>query len=176
MSTEPQPGRNIEIKARVADLAGLEARAAALADSGPVVIEQTDTFYDVPHGRLKLRVFQDGSGELIAYQRPDRLEPTGSEYTIFPAPEPALLHEALASALGVRGVVRKSRTLYLAGQTRIHLDRVERLGAFAELEVVLAPGESPEAGREIADRLMAELGIAASDLVEPAYIDLLEGR
>jgi adenylate cyclase class IV len=174
VSADLFPGRNIEIKARVEDLDALESRAAALADSGPFLLVQTDTFFTVPNGRLKLRVFPDGTGELIRYLRPDCLEPTGSDYTIYPTRDPALLHDALARALGLRGVVRKSRSLYLVGQTRIHLDRVERLGAFAELEVVLTAGQPPEAGQKIATQLMADLGITAADLVEPAYIDLLE--
>lgn len=169
-------GCNIEIKARIADLDALEQRVARIATSGPIRIVQTDTFYPVPNGRLKLRVFEDGTGELIHYERPDTAEAVPSEYTIHRTDEPTLLGDALAGALGCRGIVRKTRTLYLQGQTRIHLDRVEGLGSFAELEVVLAPGQEADAGRAIAERLLTELGISPGDLVRPAYIDLLEGR
>lgn len=168
------PGRNIEIKARIADRDAVEGRAAALADRGPIRIAQRDTFYRCTDGRLKLRVFEDGSGELIQYRRPDTLAPSESSYTIYPTREPEILHAALANALGVRGVVRKVRTLYLAGVTRIHLDRVEGLGEFAELEVVLAPGQDAAAGYETAAGLVTALGIAEGDLLEPAYIDLIE--
>jgi adenylate cyclase class IV len=58
--------RNIEIKARIASVAALEPAVAALADAGPTPIAQDDTFFHCAHGRLKLRVFADGSGELIA--------------------------------------------------------------------------------------------------------------
>jgi len=71
-------------------------------------------------------------------------------------------------------VVRKVRTLYLAGATRIHLDRVEGLGDFAELEVVLEPDQGSASGRATAAELMSALGIDERDLVEAAYIDLLE--
>lgn len=170
------PGRNIEIKARVAERDAVERRAAELADRGPIRIVQRDTFYRCPDGRLKLRVFENGAGELIQYRRPDALAPSESSYTIYPTREPDLLHSALANALGVRGVVRKVRTLYLVGATRIHLDRVEGLGEFAELEVVLAHDQDADFGRETAATLMRALGIAERDLLEPAYIDLLEAQ
>lgn len=169
-------GCNIEIKARIANLDALEQRVARIATSGPIRIVQTDTFYPVPNGRLKLRVFEDGTGELIHYERPDTAEAVPSNYTLHRTRDPQVLGEALAGALGCRGIVRKTRTLYLQGQTRIHLDRVEGLGSFAELEVVLAPGQELDAARAIAAGLLAELGISAAELVKPAYIDLLESR
>jgi predicted adenylyl cyclase CyaB len=71
-------------------------------------------------------------------------------------------------------VVRKKRWLYRVGQTRIHLDEVEGLGTFLELEVMLRPDESEGDGRATAATLMARLGIRESDLVPGAYMDLLE--
>lgn len=76
----------------------------------------------------------------------------------------------------MRGVVRKVRRLYLAGQTRIHLDDVEGLGHFMELEVVLRPGQSEAEGQTIAKTLMEKLGVIESDLLECAYMDLLESQ
>ena len=69
--------------------------------------------------------------------------------------------------------MRKHRTLYLVGRTRVHLDRVEGLGEFLELEVVLAEGETPDAGAKEARALMTALGLADDQLVEGAYVDLL---
>ncbi len=166
--------RNVEIKARLAD-AGVQRRLAArLADSGPIRIRQRDVFFNCPHGRLKLRYLDDGSGQLIYYERPDREAPATSHYDIFPTPDPARLQRLLESAWGVRAVVAKTRELYRAGRTRIHLDRVEGLGEFLELEVVLAAGESEAAGRAEAERLMAQLEITRENLLDRAYVDLLE--
>jgi predicted adenylyl cyclase CyaB len=75
----------------------------------------------------------------------------------------------------VRAVVRKTRTVYRVGRTRIHLDRVEGLGDFIELEVVLRSDEELASGASVARELMARLEIAEDDLVEAAYVDLLEG-
>ena len=80
----------------------------------------------------------------------------------------------LSAALDVRGVVRKRRSVYLVGQTRVHLDQVEGLGDFVELEVVLQPQQNSSDGVAIAHDLMRKLGILPSQLIDKAYIDLLE--
>lgn len=167
---------NVEIKARVRDVAGLERRLALLVEGPPEVIRQEDTFFDVPRGRLKLRVLAPGRGELIEYQRPDSAGPALSTYTIVPTDDPEALRARIAADLGVRGVVRKVRRLYHVDQTRVHLDEVEGLGSFIELEVVLADGQSEEDGAKIAGDLARQLGISRADLVEGAYIDLLARR
>lgn len=164
--------RNVEIKARVADRDALVARAATLATEGPVEIAQDDTFFRCESGRLKLREFAPDRGELIFYRRADARGPKESFYVRSPTASPATLRESLALACGVCGRVRKARTLYLAGRTRIHVDRVEGLGDFVELEVVLADGESAEDGTREAHDLMVRLGIDPGDLVEGAYVDL----
>jgi len=166
---------NIEIKARVRNSVKIRSLAEALADSSKQVIEQEDVFFQVPHGRLKLRIFAGNSGELIGYERDDRQGPRECRYFISRTSEPGSLKTVLQAALGVRGVVRKQRTLYLTGQTRIHLDDVEGLGLFAELEVVMREDQSREEGIQIAKDLMTQLEIADSDLVTEAYIDLLAG-
>ena len=168
-----QGNRNIEIKARVADLAAVETRAGAIADSGPVDIAQDDTFFACPRGRLKLRELAPGQGQLIHYHRPDQGGPKLSDYVIAPTSDPAALRDALTRAYGVAGRVRKHRRLYLAGRTRIHLDRVEGLGDYMELEVVLGPGDDTAGGEAEARRIMQALGVAEADLVEGAYVDLM---
>lgn len=165
--------RNIEIKARVGDSAAMANRAARLADEGPWAIEQDDTFFACPDGRLKLRDFGNGNGELIFYRRPDQAGPGQSEYRITPTDDPDGLRVVLADALGITGRVHKRRTLYLAGRTRIHLDHVEGLGDYLELEVVLSDGESSGIGEAEARFLMEQLHVDEADLVDVAYVDLL---
>ena len=165
---------NIEIKAHVRDLAGLRSRAEAVSDTPVQVIPQEDTFFHTPKGRLKLRQLQPDLAQLVYYERPDQDGPKRSSYHIFETRDPAGLKTTLSLALGVRGVVRKTRYLYLAGQTRIHLDDVEGLGQFMELEVVLQDGQSDADGQSIAEDLMDKLGVGTEDLLEGAYMDLLE--
>jgi len=166
-------GRNVEIKARIDSAESLLPQARALAGGEPQTIVQDDTFYRVPQGRLKLRRFDDGSAELIHYHRADTVEARASDHVRVPVPDPDMLHEALARALGVLGRVRKQRRLLLVGATRVHLDRVEGLGDFVELEVVLNDGQSDDEGAVIAERLMNALGLQGAERVAGAYLDAL---
>ena len=167
-------GRNIEIKARVVSLEHVRAIALSLATEPGGTLDQTDTFFVVPEGRLKVREFSDGTGELIAYDRPNIPGPKASAYSRHACQNARTLCETLARVLPVRGVVRKAREVVLVGQTRVHLDTVEGLGAFVELEVVLSDGESAEHGEQIARDLLRTLRIADDSLVAEAYIDLLD--
>jgi len=165
---------NIEIKARVDDFAALKERAAFLSDQPVAIILQEDTFFNTAKGRLKLRVQGPGRGSLIYYERPDQDGPKRSDYHLAETHDPDGLKKTLSLALGVRGVVRKTRYLYMAGQTRIHLDDVEGLGHFMELEVVMQDGQRDAEGQAIAKDLMHRLGIRKDALLEGAYMDLIE--
>ena len=166
---------HIEFKAQVPDFSRLRSAVEALSDTPAEVLDQEDIFFQVPTGRLKLRILGDGSGALIHYHREDAPGPRPSRYRIAPTGDPASLRAILTSVLGVQGVVRKRRRLYRVGQTRVHLDEVEGLGEFVELEVVLRPDQSEDEGVAIAQGLMARLGIAEGQLVDVAYIDLMGG-
>lgn len=168
---------NVEIKARIPSVASLLPVARALGDDEhPQLIHQDDTFFQVPQGRLKLREFAGGVGELIHYQRPDAEGPKLSRYVISPVPEPESLREALTRACGLLGRVRKERILVLVGSTRLHLDKVEGLGEYLEIEVVLAPGQTEAQGTAEARALMAQLGLGPESLVSGAYLDLLRAQ
>jgi adenylate cyclase class IV len=166
--------RNIEVKARIASVDALLPVARALADSPEQRIEQDDTFFRVPHGRLKLRQFADGSAELIHYERADTVDAKASDYVRVPVLDPAALREALARGCGLLGRVRKTRWLLLRGATRIHVDSVHGLGDFMELEVVLRDGQNDAEGAAIAEALMRELGLADAERIAGAYLDLLQ--
>ncbi|MCK4306311.1 MAG: class IV adenylate cyclase [Candidatus Eisenbacteria sp.] len=167
-------GSNIEIKARIEDLEGLKERVCRLSDGPAQRIVQEDTFFHSKRGRLKLRILAPDRGELIYYERDDGHGPQRSTYIISPTAEPDSLRAILSASHGIRGVVRKTRLLYMAGNTRIHLDEVDGLGAFLELEVVLGSGQSSEEGEALASELMRNLEIEPSALIDVAYIDLLE--
>lgn len=170
--------KNIEIKAKVpADhFDRIRKVAAELADQPMDVLEQTDTFFAVPQQRLKLREFANGTAELIAYSRTDQTGPKASSYLRSEVPDAAVLKESLSRTIGVRGTVLKRRELFLVGQTRIHLDQVEGLGTFLELEVVLDESDSEQHGVNIATELREKLGVQPDWLISCAYIDLLESN
>lgn len=165
---------NIEIKARVHDFADLKHRAEMLSDTPCQVIPQEDTFFNCRLGRLKLRELGSNQAQLVYYLRQDISGPKHSDYKIFATEDPAGLKLILSQAYGIRGVISKVRYLYMLGQTRIHLDDVKGLGKFMELEVVLRPGQTDAEGQAIAEDLMHKLGIQESDLIETAYMDMLE--
>jgi predicted adenylyl cyclase CyaB len=164
---------NIEVKAALHNRATALATAARLADSGPETFHQEDVFFRCDGARLKLRIFDPSHGELIRYQRETIPGARCSRYSIASTTDPQILLDILTKTLGVIGSVKKTRTLYLAGQTRIHIDQVEGLGDFLELEVVLRPGQSESEGREIASGFLRVFGIGQQQLIGEAYIDLL---
>ncbi len=164
---------NIEIKTVLVDRAAAEAVAARLSDEGPGTIHQEDFFFACDGARPKLRIFSADRGELIRYERSDAAEARSSSYAIARTSDPRILLQILSATLGVTGTVKKKRTLYLIGQTRVHLDEVEGLGNFLELEVFLSPGQGESEGTEIANNLMREFGIDQKQLVGKAYVDLL---
>ena len=167
---------NIEIKARAEDFARKRELAERLAGGPPETVRQQDTFFPCASGRLKLRRLAADRGELIAYRRDDVAGTKQSDYLLYRTAEPAALRGVLAEALGTGKVVTKTRLLYLVGQTRVHLDEVEGLGTFLELEVVLTEGQAAEEGHRVAREIMAALEVREEDLVEGAYADLLTAK
>ena len=167
--------RNIEIKARLWDRGRVEARLREMGCGVAEIIPQHDIFFASSMGRLKLRIFDPQRGELIAYDRANQATAKLSRYILAPTSDPESLHRALTAALGEIGEVKKTRTLYLIGQTRVHLDKVEGLGDFIELEVVLRDEQSAAEGERIANEIMQMLGIRVEDLIENAYVDMMKG-
>lgn len=164
---------NVEIKLRIADADAVRAAIERLADGPAEVLAQKDTYFATRDGAyLKLRE-ENGRASLIAYRRKLGAEPRPSDIRLVHVDDPAELAETLGHALGVLVVVDKTRRLYFRGQTRIHLDRVDRLGAFLELEVVLEPGQAEDNGLRIANDLVERLNIEDADVQIESYRDLL---
>jgi predicted adenylyl cyclase CyaB len=164
--------RNLELKARLTDLAAARRTAARLSGGPPEVLEQVDTYFACSHGRLKLREIAGQTAQLVAYSRPDQPAARASDYRLAPIEDAAGLKAALSAALGVWAVVRKRRELSLVENVRIHLDQVEGLGAFVEFEVLLGSPEDERGAPDQLERLAREFGLAASNLISSSYSDL----
>jgi adenylate cyclase class IV len=165
--------RNIEIKARVSDLAAARARALACGARPFAVEEQTDRYYTLDGGRrVKLRSIRGGRAELIEYDRPEEAGVRGSEYRVTPVRD-----EAAGICLVPRTpplvVVRKRREILLWDNVRIHLDEVEELGTFLELEAVVDETHDDQICRAQIATLMSALALAAADLIAASYAELL---
>jgi len=169
---------NIEIKVRIADAEQARGAIARLADGPADVLEQKDTYFNAADDAyLKLREESGPDGKtraaLIAYRRERRAEPRPSDIRLTKVADGRDLAATLAHALGVLVVVDKTRHLFFRGQTRIHLDEVDKLGAFLELEVVLEPGQGEAEGLQIARDLLLRLNMTDSQAQTESYRDLL---
>jgi predicted adenylyl cyclase CyaB len=167
---------NIEIKAHCPDpervrqfLIGQQAECRGLD-------RQTDTYFNVPKGRLKLR---EGRIEnnLIFYERSDVSGPKSSHFKLVPVTEPAILKAALTEALGIRITVIKEREIWYIGNVKFHIDEVPGLGSFVEIEAGNLLSDLPsETLQEQCRQYRESLGIREEDLVAVSYSDLLIGE
>ncbi len=165
--------RNVELKARCPDLAAARRKAEAAGAEPHGVLHQTDTYFRCTAGRLKLREIERQGAELIGYHRPDEARGRLCRYARTPIPDPEALKELLTNSLGLRGVVTKSRELWLWRNVRIHLDQLIGLGSFLEMEAVLAAEETSEDGERVLAEIMAKFGLSEADIVPVSNIDLL---
>jgi adenylate cyclase, class 2 len=164
---------NVEIKARCTDAPAAERAVAAAGAVWECAIEQVDTYFKVPDGRLKLRRADGVDEALIFYRRPDDRAPKVSRYELVPVAPGQQIGSVLEQALGIKTVVRKRRQLWRLDNVRIHLDQVEGLGSFIEFEVEVLPGRDVDRCRAQAEALLAQIGITRSDLLAGSYSDLL---
>jgi len=166
--------RNIEIKAALADLSAARAAVMRLGAVADAVEEQTDRYFtlDGEH-RVKLRTIAGGRAELIDYRRREHAGVRASDYTVSP-----VRHDGLCAV--PKGdpivVVRKRREILLWDNVRIHLDTVDRLGEFLELEAIVdEQHDDATCHRQVATVLSA-LGVDQSRLIRASYAELLLGR
>jgi adenylate cyclase class IV len=173
--------QNIEIKVACTSgqLADIKRRLSERKLFAIHRLGQIDTYFRVPQGRLKLReIDADGqrSAELIQYDRPDDPGARTSTYRriSIAVDQAASLKTALRDSLGELATVCKHRTVAIWRSTRIHLDQVDGLGRFVELETVLGndPG-SAQSGRIEFDDVVEWLGLASLETVPGSYSDLL---
>lgn len=167
---------NLEIKAHYADHTLAREKLRALQAEFVGREEQTDTFYHVTEGRLKLREIDQEKAFLIPYLRKDDKGPRVSTYTLLPVPEIARTKELLALILGVAAVVHKKREIFLYQNVRIHLDEVKHLGTFIEFEALKEEDDTRHNNRQKLDFLLDYFGIKPADLIAVAYVDLLSAQ
>ncbi len=134
---------------------------------------QTDTYYDVPGGRLKLRRGEIENA-LIFYERPDQPEPKESEVLLHETTDPGSLGEILDKLFGTLVVVAKRREIYFIGNVKFHLDTVEGFGTFVEIEAIDDAGNRPVAElRSQCMDYMKLFRIRDVDLLMSSYSDML---
>ena len=160
-----------ELKARCGDLGLVRDRLRGRA-THEATVRQVDTYFSLQRGRLKLREVAGREAQLIYYERSDLAAVKPSHVYLAAAEDPPALRSLLAAALGIRARVAKTREIWRWEGVQVHLDLVEGLGSFVELEEpVDEPGAMPQALNHLG-RLQADLGIRADQLVDRSYGDL----
>jgi len=165
----PVPRRNVELKARDLDP---ERSLACCRELGAVdhgTLWQCDTYFPVPSGRLKLREQRPGQAVLIQYDRADQPDQRESRYRLVRVLDVEEARQALTDALGVTVTVVKRRRLFLWHSVRIHLDDVERLGRFIELEAVAGATSDLDSEWKLIAILRERLSITDESLVATGY-------
>lgn len=170
------PRRNIECKAIDPDPSVSLAVCRALGAQDHGEIRQRDTYFAVTRGGLKLREETSGRAHLIQFERASEPQQRESRYRIVEIDDPEALRLALAAAIGTIVVVSKTRRLFLWRQVRIHLDTVDGLGSFVELEAV-APSDSDLSEEHALVAMLRErLGITDERLIASGYAEQLRSR
>ncbi len=169
------PFLNVEVKARCTDPESVRSYLFNRKADFKGVDEQTDTYFNVINGRLKLR---EGNIEnnLIFYERSNQAGPKNSRFHLVKIEDARGLKDVLAKSNGIKTVVKKKREIYYIGNVKFHLDEVPGLGSFAEIEAgnVFADLSQEELQRQC-DFYMKELGIEQEDLIENSYSDMIIG-
>ena len=165
---------NVELKARLPDLAQARAVARRLATRPAQELSQRDTYFHCDTGRFKLRQIDGEQAQLIWYQRASQQQATSSHYMLVEIPRPEGMMKLLAATLGIRAVVEKQREVYFYQNVRIHLDQVQLLGTFLEFEAVLEHADQIPQGHQQLDFLRRQFSIEDKDLLEGSYGEMLE--
>jgi predicted adenylyl cyclase CyaB len=167
--------KNLEAKFKLDDLERARKQAEASGYGYRATLLQRDTFFRVPHGKLKLREEETGAW-LIFYGRVDSQHLKLSSYEIVQVVEPANLRAMMTQALGVLATVNKTRVLMMRDHIRLHLDRVDDLGEFGEIEAVLGEHGDPESSRAAVGEILHALGVEPDNLLDKSYFEMLQPK
>ena len=163
--------RNLEAKFQLRDFEWAQQQAEAIGYRFKATLAQRDTFFNVKEGKLKLRE-EDSGAWLIFYGRQDSRHLRLSTYEIVAIAEPEKFRDMMTQALGTIATVRKTRILMMRDNVRLHLDRVDGLGEFGEIEAVLGEPSDAESSRPAVDQLLTALEIEPNNLIEESYFEL----
>ena len=162
---------NVEFKAELRDYDLAKTICKTIGATEAEILNQVDTYFKVPSGRLKKREQNGEPTEFIFYDRADKAEARLSHYVVYD--EPTARQRFATDTLPVLVVVCKTRLLYLTGNIRIHLDRVEDLGKFLEIEAVVSRAHNVRDCHEKVHELRSKLKPALGEMLSVSYSDLL---
>lgn len=161
---------NVELKLELRDLALARSICRTIGAAHIATLEQTDTYYNVPSGRLKKRECRGEPTEYVFYDRPDKARARLSHFSIYT--EQQALERFGVSPLPVWVVVRKTRELYMLGGVRIHLDSVEGLGNFLEFEALVSPSQTVSKCHRAVKELRRQFAPVLGEVIATGYSDM----
>ena len=160
---------NLELKIQLKSHHLLRRRLIDIGADNIGILNQKDVYYTVPKGLLKLRI-EDGRESLIFYKRNENAKTRWSDYDIIKF-ENEGGEKFLKKLFIVETVVEKRRELFYFENTRIHLDKVNILGNFIELETLVLSSKA-EAQKRF-KRINTLLDLDSSMQIKKSYRDLL---
>ncbi|MDI6803934.1 MAG: class IV adenylate cyclase [Bacteroidota bacterium] len=163
---------NLELKAKIASISSLSQIAEEIGATYITTMLQEDTYFYSTKGRLKLRVINEDKAELIFYDRDETTNYRFSEYQIYRVADKELMRKILEHAYGIRSIVKKQRQLFTYKNCRIHIDQVDGLGDFLELEVILSKSDND--GEELMKFLSDKFSSQFLCIIQDSYSDILE--
>jgi len=168
----------LEVKARVEDLEFVKRKLTELNAKYVGKFQQTDTYFEVPNGRLKIREIAGYSpAQFIYYEREDVKESKKSRAFILKIDQPASFKAAIKKILKVKAIVQKTREIYEFKGTKIHLDTVKGLGRFVELEKLTEENKSPTRfDRQTLDEILEILQISPTSFEKFSYSELIKNK
>jgi adenylate cyclase class 2 len=163
--------QNLELKAELRDPLIARAAAIRLGASHIADIEQIDTYFRVPHGRLKRRETVGEPTEYIFYHRRDEAAPRISQFTIYDLATARERFGLIDPPTWV--IVRKRRQVFMYQNVRIHLDEVDGLGTFLELEALISAAHDVARCQQTLAEIREAMQPALGELIAVSYADLL---
>lgn len=164
---------NYEIKCRVNDFDKIREVIKSIKGISKTFEKQSDIYFKVKKGRLKLRIINDTTGNLICYFRDERAGKKISKYMISRTNDVNELERILKMQFGILVKVKKKREIYIFDNVRIHLDTVSKLGKFIEIEIIY---KNFSEAKVIMSELIQKLGLKEQFLIKESYSDLINKR
>jgi adenylate cyclase class 2 len=166
--------KNLELKSSIPALRSALSVCVRIRARKKSILNQTDTYFKVKKGRLKLREINGKRSELIYYKRGNLKGSRYSDYVVIPVAEPKAIKSLCGILFDVKTVVKKRRMLFLYKNARIHIDIVSGLGTFIEFEVLVHHGKRQ--ARRLMDFLILEFGISKQATIAGSYSDMMLKR
>ncbi len=164
--------QNVEFKCELRDLVVAQSQCKQMNAHAIGSIQQVDTYYKMPDGRLKCRIIDDEAEEWIFYNRPDRLTPKISQFLILSKQQAQARWGTINLKKWV--TVSKKRDVFLIENTRIHLDDVDNLGTFIEFEALVSPRYNVRVCHELIAEYRQLFAPILGEVIASSYCDMID--